>query len=161
MTESSDDPATLERTREELPSRSSKLSITSLVLAIVALASFWSVMFAAGSHVQAAQDFGYLVAAVAALILGVGAVVAGMVARRRVKRGGAAGGGIALTGIVLGVVAVVVPGFLLALVVYSEYSGYRDFEACVRGSGTANPDYLCLKECPKFFDSWCRKQIGW
>jgi hypothetical protein len=40
MTESSDDPATLERTREELPSRSSKLSITSLVLAIVALASF-------------------------------------------------------------------------------------------------------------------------
>ncbi len=60
-----------------------KLSITSLVLAIVALVFCWSI--------------------VGGVILGVGAVVTGVVARRRVRRGEPAKGGIALADIVLGI----------------------------------------------------------
>jgi hypothetical protein len=159
--ESSGDPATPERTREKLPSNSTKLSITSLALAIVALAVFWSVMFAAVFGVRAAEGVVFIVAAVAGVILGVGAVVTGVVARRRVGRGDAGRGGVALAGIVLGVVAVVVPAIILAGMVYKVYSDYEEFQQCIRGSGSAYPKYLCLKECPEFFDSLCRKEIGW
>ncbi|OBA70098.1 hypothetical protein A5641_14205 [Mycobacterium sp. 1554424.7] len=141
--------------------KSPKLSIASLALGIVALAVFWSVMFAAVAHVDGAENVVLLVAMVAGVILGLGAVVTGILARRRVRRGIAARGGIALAGIVLGVLAVIVPAALLAYLVYAVYSGYEEFEACVRGSGTANPDYMCLKECPLFLDSLCRKHIRW
>ncbi len=68
-----------------------KLSITSLVLAIVALVFCWSI--------------------VGGVILGVGAVVTGVVARRRVRRGEPAKGGIALADIVLGIGSVSWPRF--------------------------------------------------
>jgi len=161
MTESPNDPATAQPTTEISAPNSSRLSTTSLVLAIVALAVFWSVELAAGSGIEATRGGVYLVAVVASVILGMIAVVTGVVARRRVRRGNAARGGVALAGIVLGVVAVVVPAILLVYLVYWEYTGYRDFESCVRGAGTAYPSYLCLKECPWLLDSLCRKQIGW
>jgi hypothetical protein len=82
------------------------LSITSLALAIVALAVFWSVAVATVFQVPATDSgVAFVVAAVAGVILGIGAVVTGVVARRRVRRGQAGRGGIALAGIVLGVVA--------------------------------------------------------
>jgi MFS family permease len=145
----------------ELPSSSSKLSITSLALAIAAVTVFWPVMAAAVIDVRAAVGVVVAVTALAGVVLGVGAVVTGLVARRRVKRGNAGRGGVALAGIVLGVVAVVLPAIILAEMVYQIYSDYQEFQECVKGSGSAYPNYLCLKECPQFFGSWCREEIGW
>lgn len=138
-----------------MPSTSRKLSIASLALAIVALAVFCSVIGA--WRVLAGVNL--IVGAVAGVILGVGAVVTGVVARRRVRRGDAGRGGLALAGIALGVAAVVVLAIFLAMMVYSVYSGYEEFQHCIRGSGF--PKYLCLKECPQFLDYLCRKEIGW
>ncbi|HWS92371.1 MAG TPA: DUF4190 domain-containing protein [Mycobacterium sp.] len=155
------DPAISERTPEKSASNSSGLSIASLALGIVALAVFWWAEVAAGSGVQVAQIVVYLVAAMAGVILGVIAVVTGVIARRRVKRGNAARGGVALAGIVLGVLAVVIPAIVLADLAYVQYSGYEQFELCVKRAGTAYPNYLCLKECPSLLDSLCRRAIGW
>jgi hypothetical protein len=152
---SSDNRATAERTPEKMPSTSPKLSITSLALAIVALMVFCSVIGA--WRVLAGVIL--IVGAVAGVILGVGAVVTGVVARRRVKRGDAGRGGVALAGIALGVAAVVGPAIFLAMMVYYMYSGYEEFQQCIRGSGF--PKYLCLKECPEFLDHLCRQEIGW
>jgi len=144
-----------EPTRETLPSSSPVLSITSLVLAIAALAVFGPLLVAGVSGV------GAVVALLAGVILGVGAVVTGVVARRRVRRGDATGGGVALAGIVLGAAVVAVLGLMLAWLAYILYSDYEDFEHCIRGSGSAYPKYLCLKQCPDFLDSLCRREIGW
>jgi hypothetical protein len=76
-----------------------------------------------------------------------------------VRRGDAGRGGVALAGIALGVSAVVVLAIFLAMMVYYVYSGYEEFQQCIRGSGF--PKYLCLKECPEFLDYLCRKEIGW
>jgi heme/copper-type cytochrome/quinol oxidase subunit 2 len=134
MTESPDGPA-----------RKSNLSITSLALALVALAVFWSEMVAAFFEVRGVEGAVYIVAVVAGFIFGVGAVVTGVIARRRVRRGDAGRGGVARAGIVLGVVAAVVPAILLALVVYGVFYGYEEFQECIKGSGSAYPNYLCLK----------------
>jgi hypothetical protein len=146
----------------DAPAPSPRLSITSLALAIVALAVFWSVAVATVFRVGAADSpVVFIVAAVVGVILGMGAVVTGVVARRRVRRGQAGRGGVALAGIVVGVVAVVVPAILAAGVVYLLYSEYEEFERCIRVPETASPKYLCLKECPGILDSLCRKEIGW
>jgi hypothetical protein len=134
--QSSDNPAAAERTPETLPSATRILSIASLVLAIGALVFFWTVAVGA--------------------ILGVAAVATGVIARRQVRHDKAGKGGIALAGIVLGIAAVAVSATFVSI---SVYSGYEDFQHCIRGSGY--PNYLCLKECPSFLDDLCRKQIGW
>ena len=100
-------------------------------------------------------------AAAVGVILGVAAVVIGIVARRRVRRGQAGRGGVALAGIVLGVAAAVVPAVYAAWVVYLLYAKYQEFEQCIRVPETASPKYLCLKKCPSILDSLCRREIGW
>jgi MFS family permease len=143
------------------PARKSRLSITSLALALVALAVFWSVLAVPFFDERRVADAIYFGAVAAGFILGVGAVVTGVIARRRVRRGDAGRGRVALAGIVLGVVAAVGPAILLALWVYGVYYGYEEFQDCIAGSGSTYPNYLCLKECPRFLDSWCRSEIGW
>ena len=93
---------------------SPKLSITSLALALVALLVFGSAAIAAVVDVGTVRDVVLVVAAVAGVILGIGAVLTGVVARRRVQRGNAARGGAALAGIVLGAVTAVLPAIVLA-----------------------------------------------
>lgn len=144
----------------DAPVRSPKLSITSLALAIVALAVFWSAVVAALLGV-CLTDSVLTVAPAAGVILGVAAVVIGIVARRRVRRGQAGRGGVALAGIVLGVAAAVVPAVYAAWVVYLLYAKYQEFEQCIRVPETASPKYLCLKKCPSILDSLCRREIGW
>jgi hypothetical protein len=144
------------------PARSPKLGMTSLALAIVALVVFWSVAIVAVSGVRAIESVVTVVVAVASgVILGVAAVVTGIVARRRVRRGQASRGGVALAGIVLGVMAAVVPAVYAAWVVYMFYSEYQQFEQCIKAPESSYPRYFCLKDCPGFLDSLCRKQIGW
>ncbi len=72
-----------------------------------------------------------------------------------------AGEGIAVAGIMLGILAIALPAVIVGGLVYTVYSAYEEFEHCVGGSGSAYPSYLCLKECPEFFDALCRKQVGW
>jgi len=139
--------------------RKSTLSVTSLALALVALAVCWPMMIFDIVNPTKLGDGVFTVGGVAAVILGVGAVVTGLVARRRVKRGNAGKGRVALAGIVLGIVAAVVPALLLASAIYGLYYRYDEFRGCLRGSGY--PKYMCLKECPEFFDSWCHKAVGW
>jgi hypothetical protein len=142
------------------PAHSPKLSITSLALAIVALAVFWSVVVVAVLGVRVVDSV-VIVALAAGVVFGVAAVVTGIVARRGFRRGQAGRGGVALAGIVLGVVAAVVPAVYVAYVLYALYAQYQDFEQCIRVPETAAPRYLCLKECPGILDSLCRKEIGW
>ncbi|ORW61192.1 hypothetical protein AWC20_06165 [Mycobacterium parmense] len=102
-----------------------------------------------------------VVVASSCLVFGASAAVIGGVARRRVKRGVAAGGGLAVAGLALGLLAVVSPVVLLAFVGFDVHAGYEAFRACVRGSGASYPSYLCLKECPDVLESLCRKAVGW
>jgi hypothetical protein len=153
---SSHNPAAAGQTSENIASTSAKMSITSPSLAILALVAFWPVMGAW----QVIDDLVVLiVAAVAGLIFGVAAVVTGVVVRRRVRRGEASRGRVALAGIVLGVVALVGPAIFLALFVAGEFYHYDQFQGCLKGSGY--PKRYCLQECPDFFESFCHKQTGW
>jgi heme/copper-type cytochrome/quinol oxidase subunit 2 len=140
-------------------SNSSVLGITSLVSALFAAAVFWPAMTVFGAH--AAAGVVVIVAAVISVVLGVVAVVTGVVTRRRIRRGHAGGDGIAVAGIMLGILAIALPATIVGVLAYTVYSSYQEFERCVRGSGSAYPSYLCLKECPEFLDSLCRRQIGW
>jgi Domain of unknown function (DUF4190) len=97
------------------------LGIASLVLAIVALLSFWSV---AGG-----------------IILGIPAVVIGFVARGRVKQGEANNGGVAIAGIVLGALAVIVELAFIAILalwiaVWKDVGGGGDYISCMQKAGS-------------------------
>lgn len=78
--------------------RGNGLGIASLVLGIVGLAVCW--------------------VPVVGVFVGVSAVVAGVVARRRLKRGGQDNYGIAVTGIVLGTLATLVCGAITSLILF-------------------------------------------
>ncbi|WP_142280860.1 DUF4190 domain-containing protein [Mycobacterium saskatchewanense] len=143
------------------PPSSPRLGIISLGLAVVAVVVFWSVWGVAVAHAANVADVAIVVAAAASVVLGGGAVATGAVARRRLRRGPAGNGGIALAGVVLGFLAVVLPGLLLIYLAFLAYSGYQGFESCVRGAGASYPSYMCLKECPPFLDSLCRSQVRW
>ncbi len=143
------------------PAGTSKLGIASLALAIVALAAWWPLVLAPFIDVRPPESVVYIAAALAGVMFGAGAVVTGVIARRRGRRGDAGRGGIPLAGVVLGVVAAVLPAIMLLLVGYQIWAGYGEFQACVKGAGSEYPNYMCLKQCPEFLDSLCRSDIGW
>jgi hypothetical protein len=91
--------------------------IASLVLAVVALLSVWSVF--------------------AGVILGLVAVAIGFLGRGRVKRGIANNGGVAIAGIVLGTLAVVVGLAFIAVwaMIWKEASG-GDYISCMEKAGS-------------------------
>ncbi len=92
------------------------LGIAALVTAIVAVISSFTI-------------FG-------GIALGVVAVILGIVARSRVKRGEADNGGVALAGIVLGVVAIAVSVALMVLGVWVfKTVGGGDYVDCVQQAG--------------------------
>ena len=92
------------------------LGIAALVIAIVGLLFCWTV-------------FG-------GIVLGAVAVVVGFVARGRVKRGEADNGGVAIAGIVLGVISVIAGLAFIAIWVgvFNEVGG-GDYLDCVRSAG--------------------------
>jgi hypothetical protein len=63
-------------------------------------------------------------------ILGIAAVMMGIVARRRVRRGEATGGGAEVAGIVLGLIAVVASAFVIWLVFGTELFN-EDYHHCL------------------------------
>jgi Domain of unknown function (DUF4190) len=93
------------------------LGIASLVLAIIALLSVWSVFVA--------------------VVLGLIAVVTGFLGRGRVKRGTANNGGVAIAGIVLGTLAVIVGLAFVAVwtAVWKDVGG-GDYIDCMQKAGS-------------------------
>ena len=91
--------------------------IASLVLAIVALLSVWSVF--------------------AGVILGLAAVVTGVLGRGRVKHGIANNGGVAIAGIVLGALAIIVGLAFVAIwtAVWKDVGG-GDYISCMEKAGS-------------------------
>jgi hypothetical protein len=92
------------------------LAITSLVLAITALVSVWSVL--------------------GGIILGLAAVVIGFLGWGRVKRGTATNGGVAITGIVLGALAIIVGLVFIPIwtAIWNDIDG-GDYVSCVENAG--------------------------
>ncbi|MGH3967595.1 MAG: DUF4190 domain-containing protein [Mycobacterium sp.] len=114
------------------------LGVTSLVLAIAALLLVWSV--------------------VGGVILGIVGAALGVVARQRVKRGQANNGGIAIAGIVLGVLAVIV-GVVFAGIwfVFWREAGGDDYVACLQKAG---PDRARQQQCVDQFRDKVQDQLG-
>ena len=100
------------------------LGIASLVVAIIALLTVWSVVFG--------------------VIVGVVALIIGFAARGRVKRGDANNGGVAIAGIVLGFIAIIASvafAFIWASV-------FRDYVDCVSAAGN---DTVKVQHCTDDF----------
>jgi hypothetical protein len=96
------------------------LGTASLVLAVIALLCVWSV-------------FG-------GVILGVVATVLGIIVYRRVRRGEANNGGVAIAGVVLGGIAIVVGLIFIAIwtALWRDVGG-GDYVDCLQRAGS-NPD---------------------
>lgn len=105
------------------------LGIASLVTAIVALLSVWTVFVA--------------------VALGPAAMVIGFVGRRRVKRGIANNGGVAIAGIALGALAIIVGVAFIPIytVVWKDVGG-GDYIDCIQ---KANDDRLAQQRCADQF----------
>jgi hypothetical protein len=105
------------------------VGIASLVLAIVALLSVWTVFVA--------------------VVLGPAAVVVGIIGRGRVKRGTANNGGVAIAGIALGALAIIVGVAFIPIytVVWKDVGG-GDYIDCIQ---KANNDRLQEQRCADQF----------
>jgi len=105
------------------------LGIASLVIAVIALVSVWSV--------------------IGGVILGIVAVVIGFAARGRVTRGEADNGGIAIAGIVLGFIAIIAGLAFIAIWfgVFKQVGG-TDYLDCVRKAGQ---DQQKVQQCADQF----------
>jgi len=105
------------------------LGIASLVLAIIALLSVWTVFVA--------------------VVLGPAAVVVGFIGRGRVKRGTANNGGVAIAGIALGALAIIVGAAFIPIytVVWKDVGG-GDYIDCIQ---KANNDRLQQQRCADQF----------
>lgn len=101
------------------------LGLTALILGIAGLLAFWSV---AGG-----------------VLLGVAAVVLGLIGRGRARRGEATNGGVAVAGVVLGALAVVLSlAFIAVWAGVFDAVGGDDYLDCVSRAGT---DQQALDGC--------------
>lgn len=114
------------------------LGIAALVVAIVALLFFWSVL--------------------GGIVGGIVAVILGVLARGRVKRGEATNGGVATACIVLGVLAVLagVASIAIYVALFNEVGG-ADYVSCVRDAGN---DDAALQECEQRFRDRLEDRLG-
>ena len=105
------------------------LGIASLVLAIVALLSVWTVFVA--------------------IVVGPAAVVVGFIGRGRVRRGIANNGGVAIAGIALGALAIIVGVAFIPIytVVWKDVGG-GDYIGCIQKAG---PDRVQQQQCSDQF----------
>lgn len=114
------------------------LGIAALVVAIIGLVFCWTV--------------------VGGVILGVGAVILGFVARGRVKRGQATNGGVAIAGIVLGFLAIIVSLVFIPIWigVFGEVGG-TDYVDCLSKAGN---DEQAIQQCADQFRDRVENQFS-
>ncbi|BBY29823.1 DUF4190 domain-containing protein [Mycolicibacterium sediminis] len=114
------------------------LGITALILGIVGLLAFWSV--------------------IGGVLFGAAAVIVGIVARNRAKRGEATNGGVAIAGIALGALAVVVSiAFIAVWVGLFEEVGGTDYLDCVQRAGS---DEQALDGCIQRLTDRVNDEVG-
>jgi Domain of unknown function (DUF4190) len=114
------------------------LGIASLIVAILALLSSWTI---AGG-----------------IILGLAALIIGFVARGRVKRGEATNGGVAIAGIVLGALGLVVGlAFIAVWLVFFKDVGGGDFVSCLQKAGS---DPVKQQQCQQQFQQRVDNQFS-
>jgi Domain of unknown function (DUF4190) len=114
------------------------LGIAALVVAIIGLVFCWTV--------------------VGGVILGVGAIILGFVARGRVKRGQATNGGVAIAGIVLGSLAIVVSlVFIPIWIGMFQESGFGSYIECMQSAGN---DQAAQKKCEDSFVNKVENQFS-
>lgn len=114
------------------------LGIAALVLAIIALVFVWSV--------------------IGGVVLGAAAVVLGFVGWGRVKRGEANNGGIAIAGIVLGILAIIVSlAFIAIWVNLYNHVGGGDYVDCLSKAGE---DKQAIQQCADQFRDRMENQFS-
>ncbi len=92
------------------------------------------------------------------ILLGIVAVILGVLGRGRAKRGEATNGGVATAGIVLGVLAVVVSIIAIALtVMFAREVGAGDLFECLQQAGN---DVEAQQECQEQFQRNIEDQFG-
>lgn len=92
------------------------------------------------------------------ILLGIVAVILGVLGRGRAKRGEATNGGVATAGIVLGVLAVVVSIVAIALtVMFAREVGAGDLFECLQQAGN---DVEAQQECQEQFQRNIEDQFG-
>jgi hypothetical protein len=114
------------------------LGVAALIIAIIALPASCTVL--------------------GGVLLGLTAVVLGFLGRGRVARGEANNGGVALTGIILGFLAVIISGALalFAAQIFNNNGG-REMISCVQEAGGDNTK---VQECMDQFQSRVEEQTG-
>ncbi|WP_040793093.1 DUF4190 domain-containing protein [Nocardia paucivorans] len=117
---------------EQEPRRSRGMAVTALVLGIVALLGFWTV--------------------IGGILFGIAAVVLGLIAFLRARRGRASGGAMAMVGLVLGLLSLigVIVALVLTLNVYNNTGG-REFLECIDNAGD---DRAAAQKCQ---DDWYQR----
>ncbi|MGV9803348.1 DUF4190 domain-containing protein [Mycobacterium sp. NPDC003449] len=118
------------------------LGIAALVTAIVGLVLVWSV--------------------VGGFVLGIVAIVLGLIAHGRCKRGEATNSGVAISGIVLGAIAIVVSLVFIAIWVtvgtrWFEDVGGRDYISCLEDAGN---DQAAQRRCEDAFEKRLEDEFG-
>ncbi|MGW4354194.1 DUF4190 domain-containing protein [Nocardia sp. NPDC004582] len=117
---------------QESPQRKG-MAITALVFGIIGLLTFWTVLFT-----------------IVGLICGLVAIVLGLLAVLKARRGAAGGFGMALAGAIMGVISLI-GGVVVGVLVWTVFkdTGATDFVACVRD---ANGDQAKIDQCQREFD---------
>jgi lysylphosphatidylglycerol synthetase-like protein (DUF2156 family) len=111
-------------------SRPKGMAITALVLGVLALVLCWTI--------------------IGGLLLGLVALVLGIIAAGRAKRGAAGGRGMAITGAVLGVIGAVLAGVLVAIgASFLNSESVQDLEQCLEQAGE---DQAAIDQCRVDFE---------
>ena len=105
-------------------------AIAALVLGILAVLSCWTVL--------------------GGILLGLAAIVLGIVGWRRARSGAATGGGMAVTGVVLGTIGLILSVILIAVgVSLFNSSDFKNFQACAKDAGNNQQK---MEKCQKEFN---------
>lgn len=119
-------------------SRSKAMAVAALVLGILAVLLSWTI--------------------IGGILLGLIAVVLGIVAAGRAKRGAAGGRGMAIAGAVLGLLGAVLAGVLVAVgVSLFNSDSARELQDCLERAGD---DQAAVEQCRRDFEDDVDKQLG-
>jgi hypothetical protein len=113
------------------------MAVTALVLGVVALLSCWTV--------------------IGGVLFGLAAVVLGLIASGKAKRGQAGGRGMAITGILLGLLGIVISVVIVVLIgAFWNSDTVSSYRECVEQAGT---DQAELAECEERFREDVERQV--
>lgn len=125
-------PGTFDAPVRQKPRGGKGMALTALILGIIALFGFWTV--------------------IGGILFGLAAVVFGLIAFVRARRGTASGGVMAVIGLILGVLSLIgaVVALVLTVNVYNDTGG-REFFECLNAAGS---DQAAAQKCQ---DDWYQR----